>query len=57
MSEVKKTRSWLKLTQEEVKRKIVNLQTLFTTEFVTLIKKSTLRNLHKDTDSTMIFTV
>jgi hypothetical protein len=39
MSEVKKTRSWLKLTQEEVKRKIVNLQTLFTTEFVTLIKK------------------
>jgi len=39
MSDGKKTRSWLKLTQEQVKRKTVNLQSLFSTEFVTLIKK------------------
>jgi hypothetical protein len=39
MSDGKKPRSWLKLTQEQVKRKTVNLQSLFSTEFVTLIKK------------------
>jgi hypothetical protein len=39
MSDVMKTRSWLQLTQEKVKRKIVDLQSLFNTEFVTLIKK------------------
>ena len=46
MSDVMKTRSWLQLIQEEVKRKIVDLQSLFSTEFVTLIKKDGLRNFH-----------
>jgi len=41
-----KTSCWLKLTQEEFKRKIVDLQSLFSNEFVTLIKKEGLRNLH-----------
>jgi len=44
--DVMKTSCWLKLTQEEVKRKIVDLQSLFSNEFVTLIKKEGLRNLH-----------
>jgi hypothetical protein len=48
MSDVVKTRSWLQLTQQEVKRKIVDLQSLSSTEFVTLIKKEGLRNLHYD---------
>jgi len=39
MSDVMKTRSWLQLTQEKVTRKIVDLQSLFSTEFVTLIRK------------------
>ena len=37
VSDVMKTRSCLQLTQDEVKRKIVDFQSLFSTEFVTLI--------------------